>query len=142
LCIESNLFSVCSQLDLPHVLDKMRVELSQADLDGICAVDAPLIKMTLDKCLGEAKLAKTDVNAIILAGGSCNLRSVPTLVHQFFGKAPLSSIPPETVRLPRERDSLFVCACQVAATGAAFMAKEIIGEKLVDQEFKDGCSCS
>lgn len=59
-----------------------------------------LVKRTIQPCetaLKAAKLSKSDIDEIILVGGSTRIPAVQTAVEKFFGKAPSKGVNPDEV---------------------------------------------
>jgi molecular chaperone HscA len=77
---------------------------------------SPLIKKTLMACrkaLRDADLDKTDVDDVVMVGGSTRVLAVREQVGHFFGKAPLVDLDPD----------------KVVAIGAAIQADVLAGNK-------------
>ncbi len=71
--------------------------LSRADLERLAS---PYVEKTFSVCQEALKLAGLrpgDLTAVILVGGSTRIHSVRTRVAQFFGREPLTHLPPEEV---------------------------------------------
>jgi molecular chaperone DnaK len=71
--------------------------LTRAELDVIIA---PIIERTLAPCrqaLADAGLAATDVDAVVLVGGSTRIPLVRTKVRELFGREPLCDLDPDQV---------------------------------------------
>ena len=71
--------------------------LSRADLERIAN---PFINRTFDVCAEALKLAglrASDLTAVILVGGSTRIPSVRARVASFFGRDPMTHLPPEEV---------------------------------------------
>jgi molecular chaperone HscA len=84
------------------------------DRDRFNALVEPLIARTLAgvrKVLRDSKTDKTDVNGVVMVGGSTRMLSVQAAVGQFFGKAPLTNLNPD----------------EVVALGAAIQAHALAG---------------
>ena len=75
----------------------LTMELTRAKFEQL--VD-DLVQRTLppmEKALGDAGLAKSDVDEIILVGGSTRIPAVQQIVETFFGKKPNRSVNPDEV---------------------------------------------
>ncbi|MSR10449.1 MAG: Fe-S protein assembly chaperone HscA [Gammaproteobacteria bacterium] len=80
---------------------------------------ADLIANTIKTCrrvLRDAKLSKTDIDQIVLVGGSTRMPVIRQAVAEFFGKEPLTSIDPD----------------KVVAIGAGIQADVLVGNKSPD----------
>lgn len=100
-------------LDFDHEGKKISFSrsLSRADLEALAN---PLISRTFDVCSEALKLAGLragDLTAAILVGGSTRLPTVRQRVASFFGREPLSNLPPE----------------EVVALGASILAEALSG---------------
>jgi molecular chaperone DnaK len=74
-----------------------------------------LIQRTLDPCkkaLADAKLSPSDINEVILVGGSTRIPAIQDLVEKFFGKKPSKGVNPD----------------EVVAVGAAIQGAVLTGE--------------
>lgn len=87
--------SVVVDIDIGDVV--VSTVLTKETLLGICQ---PVISRTLQICeqvLTDAKLSKTDLNEVVLVGGSTRMPIVKEAVQAFFDKQPLCSINPDEV---------------------------------------------
>jgi molecular chaperone DnaK len=80
-------------------LQDHRVErtLTRVELEKIAA---PMVERTIKRCalaLADAKLKPSDVNAVVLVGGSTRMPLVRARVAELFGRDPLCSIDPDEV---------------------------------------------
>jgi molecular chaperone DnaK len=74
-----------------------------------------LIQRTLEPCkkaLADAKLSPSDINEVILVGGSTRIPAIQELVEKFFGKKPSKGVNPD----------------EVVAVGAAIQGAVLTGE--------------
>ncbi len=90
----------------------MNLKLSRAKLEQIMD---PFIERTMEptrKCLADAKLKPSDIEQVILVGGSTRIPKVAEVVKKFFGREPNRSVNPD----------------EVVALGAAVQAGVLGGE--------------
>ena len=93
--------------------------LTRANFD---ALSEPLMRRTLDACehaLDDAGLTVSDVNGVVMVGGSTRMPQVGTAVGGLFGCDPLSNIDPD----------------QVVAVGAALQANLLVGNPVGDDDW-------
>lgn len=90
-----------------------------------------LIKPKLDRTLGlvrsvlaEAKLQRTDVNRVLLIGGSTRIPAVRSLLNDFFGFAPDTSVNPE--------EAVCLGAALMAARKVAEIAPEEVEDSIIE----------
>ncbi len=69
--------------------------------------------VAVKKALRDAKLKTTDVQGVVMVGGSTRMPQVRRAVAEFFGKAPLTNLNPD----------------EVVALGAAIQANQLAGNK-------------
>lgn len=75
----------------------LQVNLSRAEFEQMIG---PIIERTLDPCrkaLKDAKVSASDIDEIILVGGSTRIPLVQKKVQELFGKAPNRSVNPDEV---------------------------------------------
>lgn len=86
--------------------------LTSETLANICE---PVVRRTLQTCeqvLTDARLAKADIDEVVLVGGSTRMPIIQTAVQAFFDKQPLCSINPD----------------EVVALGASRLAHQLINK--------------
>ncbi|ODS23345.1 Fe-S protein assembly chaperone HscA [Candidatus Endobugula sertula] len=92
---------------------QQRISLSRAQLNELIA---PLIKVTIRACkrvLRDAGVDRTDVDHLVMVGGSTRSLYVREKIAEFFGQEPLVNIDPD----------------KVVAIGAAVQADVLVGNK-------------
>lgn len=75
----------------------LNIDLTRAKFEQL--VDS-LVKRTLEPCkkaLSDAKLQKSDIDQVILVGGSTRIPVIQKTVEEFFGKAPSKGVNPDEV---------------------------------------------
>ena len=75
----------------------LSVKLSRAKLESLCA---DIFKKLIEPCkqaLADAKLSTSQINEVILVGGSTRMPKIQDLVKEFFGKNPNKSVNPDEV---------------------------------------------
>ena len=110
--------SSSTEINLPYIMPIDGVPqhlvrtLSRAKFEQLC--DA-LIKATIEPCrkaLADAGLDKSQINEVILVGGSTRIPAVQKIVEDFFGKVPSKGVNPD----------------EVVAVGAAIQGGVLTGE--------------
>ena len=110
--------SMETEINLPYItaidgVPKHLVKkISRAKFEQLCDV---LIKKTIDPCqkaLDDAGLKASDIDEVILVGGSTRIPAIQQLVEKFFGKVPHKGVNPD----------------EVVAIGAAIQGAVLTGE--------------
>lgn len=92
-----------TEINLPYITadetgpKHLSVKLSRAKLEAMCE---DVFQKLLEPCkqaLSDAKLSASDINEVILVGGSTRMPKIKELVKDFFGKAPNQSVNPDEV---------------------------------------------
>ena len=98
-------------LACPFAAGELAVRVTRDEFD---AITRALVERTLTgvrKVLRDAKTDKTEVNGVVMVGGSTRMPSVQRAVGDFFGKPPLNNLNPD----------------EVVALGAAIQANALAG---------------
>ncbi len=107
-----------TDINLPYVTadasgpKHLNVKISRAKLESLCA---DIFKRLLEPCkkaLADAQLSTSQIDEVILVGGSTRMPKVQQLVKEFFGKEPNRSVNPD----------------EVVAVGAAIQGGILAGE--------------
>ncbi|HSW75769.1 MAG TPA: molecular chaperone DnaK, partial [Candidatus Saccharimonadales bacterium] len=92
-----------TDINLPYITadesgpKHLSVKLSRAKLESLCA---DIFKKLIEPCkqaLSDAKLSTSQINEVILVGGSTRMPKIQELVKDFFGKTPNKSVNPDEV---------------------------------------------
>ncbi|WP_315352368.1 molecular chaperone DnaK [Phocaeicola abscessus] len=95
--------STSTEINLPYIMpvDGMPKHLvktlTRAKFESLCH---ELIQACLEPCkkaIADANLSTSDINEVILVGGSSRIPAVQQLVQDFFGKAPSKGVNPDEV---------------------------------------------
>ena len=95
--------STSTEINLPYIMpvDGMPKHLvktlTRAKFESLCH---ELIQACLEPCkkaMADANLSTSDINEVILVGGSSRIPAVQQLVQDFFGKAPSKGVNPDEV---------------------------------------------
>jgi molecular chaperone HscA len=87
------------------------VSLSRLDFESATADLTGRTMVAVGKALRDARLAKDDVQGVVLVGGATRMPQVQRAVAQFFGREPLTNLNPD----------------EVVALGAAIQANQLAG---------------
>jgi molecular chaperone DnaK len=92
-----------TEINLPYITadasgpKHFTAKLSRAKLEALCSdIFARLLK-PCERALKDSKLNKSDINEVILVGGSTRVPKIQELVKEFFGKEPNRSVNPDEV---------------------------------------------
>jgi molecular chaperone HscA len=91
--------------------NKGRLDIKKADFEQITTHLTAKTLQAVRKALRDAKLAKEDVQGVVMVGGSTRMPQVQRAVQEFFGKPPLNNLNPD----------------EVVALGAAISANQLAG---------------
>ncbi|MBE7941129.1 MULTISPECIES: Fe-S protein assembly chaperone HscA [Ramlibacter] len=89
----------------------LRVELTRADFEFATQDLTARTMAAVRKALRDAKLARDEVQGVVMVGGSTRMPQVQAAVAEFFGRAPLNNLNPD----------------EVVALGAAIQANQLAG---------------
>ncbi|MCF8460363.1 MAG: molecular chaperone DnaK [Flavobacteriales bacterium] len=110
--------STSTEINLPYIMPVDGIPkhlvrtLSRAQFEKLAD---KLIQATLEPCkkaMKDAGLSKSDINEVILVGGSTRIPAIQKIVEDFFGKAPSKGVNPD----------------EVVAVGAAIQGGVLTGE--------------
>ncbi len=95
--------SMTTEINLPYIMPVNGIPkhlvktLSRAKFEQLCD---DLIQSTIKPCeqaLRDANLTPSDINEVILVGGSTRIPAIQQIVERFFGKAPSKGVNPDEV---------------------------------------------
>ena len=95
--------SMSTEINLPYIMPVNGIPkhlvktLSRAKFEQLCD---DLIQATIKPCeqaLHDANLTPSDINEVILVGGSTRIPAIQQIVERFFGKAPSKGVNPDEV---------------------------------------------
>ena len=95
--------SMSTEINLPYIMPVNGIPkhlvktLSRAKFEHLCD---DLIQATIKPCeqaLHDAGLSASDINEVILVGGSTRIPAIQQIVERFFGKAPSKGVNPDEV---------------------------------------------
>ena len=87
-------------------------ELTREAFENLCKDLIERCRIPVEKALGDARLEKSDINEVVLVGGSTRIPAIQELVESLTGKKPNQSVNPD----------------EVVAIGAAIQAGILAGE--------------
>jgi molecular chaperone DnaK len=90
----------------------LETELTRTFFEGLCNELINRCKIPVEKALSDARLDKSDINEVVLVGGSTRIPAIKLLVESLTGKKPNQSVNPD----------------EVVAIGAAIQAGILAGE--------------
>jgi molecular chaperone HscA len=91
--------------------EELNFEVSKNDFENATAALTARAMAAVRKALRDAKLDKSDVQGVVMVGGSTRMPQIQQAVATFFGKAPLNNLNPD----------------EVVALGAAIQANQLAG---------------
>lgn len=92
-----------TEISLPYITadesgpKHLNVKLSRAKLEALCEEIFRKLMEPCKRALADAKLTTSQINEVILVGGSTRMPKIKELVKDFFGKAPNQSVNPDEV---------------------------------------------
>lgn len=106
---EINLPFITATQDGPKHLD---TTLTRTDFEKLCSDLIDRCRIPVENALRDAKLSKSDIDEVVLVGGSTRIPAVQQVVKQVLGKDPNQSVNPD----------------EVVAVGAAIQAGVLAGD--------------
>ncbi len=107
-----------TEINLPYIFvdsqgpKHLQLKLTRAKFENLCADLFERLKSPCQKALNAKNLTPSDIDEVILVGGSTRIPKVQQIVEEFFGKKPLKGINPD----------------EVVAVGAAIQGGILAGE--------------
>ncbi len=92
-----------TEINLPYITadasgpKHLTLKLSRAKLESLCNSIFERLLIPCKKALQDADLQKSDIDEVILVGGSTRIPKVQQMVKDFFGKEPNKSVNPDEV---------------------------------------------
>lgn len=92
-----------TEINLPYITadasgpKHLNVKISRAKLESLCSDIFRRLLEPCKKALADAKLSTSQIEEVILVGGSTRIPKVQQLVKEFFGKEPNKSVNPDEV---------------------------------------------
>lgn len=90
-----------AEIDLPFIaatedsLKHLNATLTQTKFEEMCSELLDSCRIPIEQALQEARLKISEINEVVLVGGSTHIPAVQELVRQFTGKEPLQGVNPE-----------------------------------------------
>ncbi|MBK0393151.1 Fe-S protein assembly chaperone HscA [Ramlibacter algicola] len=100
-----------ARIDFTLGSQAVHVDVTRADFEQATAALTQKTMAAVRKALRDAKLAREDVQGVVLVGGSTRMPQVRAAVAEFFGREPLTNLNPD----------------EVVALGAAIQANALAG---------------
>ena len=73
----------------------LNATLTRTEFEEMCSELLESCRISIEQALQEAKLKISDINQVVLVGGSTHIPAVQELVRQFTGKEPIQGVNPE-----------------------------------------------
>ncbi|MGB8367549.1 MAG: molecular chaperone DnaK, partial [Candidatus Babeliales bacterium] len=92
-----------TEINLPYITadatgpKHLNIKISRAKFEALCSKIFDRLLEPCKKALADAKFSASDINEVILVGGSTRIPKVQQLVKEFFGKEPNKSVNPDEV---------------------------------------------
>jgi len=92
-----------TDINLPYITadasgpKHLNIKISRAKLESLCSDIFRRLLEPCKKALADAKLSTSQIDEVILVGGSTRMPKVQQLVKEFFGKEPNKSVNPDEV---------------------------------------------
>ncbi len=92
-----------TDINLPYITadasgpKHLNIKISRAKLESLCSDVFRRLLEPCKKALSDAKLSASQIDEVILVGGSTRIPKVQQLVKEFFGKEPNKSVNPDEV---------------------------------------------
>ncbi len=92
-----------TEINLPYITadesgpKHLSVKLTRAKLESLCSDVFKRLMEPCKKALSDAKISTSQIDEVILVGGSTRMPKIQELVQEFFNKAPNKSVNPDEV---------------------------------------------
>lgn len=92
-----------TEINLPYITadasgpKHLNIKLSRAKLESLCADIFSRLLEPCKRAMADAGISKSQINEVLLVGGSTRIPKVQELVKEFFGKEPSKSVNPDEV---------------------------------------------
>ena len=92
-----------TEINLPYITadatgpKHLTMKLSRAKLEALCSDIFTRLLKPCEQALKDSGLSKSEINEVILVGGSTRVPKIQSLVKEFFGKEPNKSVNPDEV---------------------------------------------